>query len=981
MKKSFLLLTFACLMFAGLTAQNGEIANLQVSMRTDGSGLVDIHFDLNGTGASYNLQFEASFDDGANYTPIATEFLSGQLDLVPPGVGKHIIWDGKATHPETFSTQTRVRVIAIEQIIPFACGDAFVDARDGNVYATVQIGEQCWMADNLAFLPAVSPSSQGSDFNPFYYVYGYQGSNVAAAKATANYQNYGVLYNWHAATTACPDGWYLPSDAEWSALTAFLGGANTAGGKMKSTRTSPDPHPRWDNPNNNASNSSGFTGFPGGYRDNSGNFNFNGSYGFFWTNSVHSSNRSWYRYLFHNDGAIQRFEYSNQRGYSVRCLHDMTAGATPPTVTTAEITEITATSAISGGNVTDDGGAPVTARGVVWCTTPNPTLEDNEGFTEDGEGDGAFISIMTDLDSETVFYLKAFAVNHAGVSYGQELTFTTYQDGIPCPGSPTVTDVDGNVYNTTLIGDQCWITENLKTTKYRNNVPIENAVTNASWVGNTDGAYCWMDNDPNWKNIYGGLYNFYAVKNENQLCPDGWHVPSRYEWSTMINYVGGTGSPTGNKLKSCRQNNSPLGGDCDTDEHPRWDAHELHFGTDEYGLSITPAKNRNYYGNFGNVLGKRSITWTSSGWIPNESHQGWGLQRSLFFDDGNIGTTGWGQRSGLTVRCIKNSTATGEIPTVITKPVAQIDQTSAVSGGDIYFEGHAVILTRGLVWGTNPEPTIEANDGITFNDKSTGAYDSHLDNLIPDTTYYVRAYATNIYGTGYGQELVLETLWECGHALIDDRDGNGYSTVQIGDQCWMAENLAYLPEVFPSTQGSDTDPYYYVYDYQGTDVNSAKATANYQNYGVLYNWPASLTSCPEGWHLPTDAQWTQLVNYVVSQGYLNNWNDPNGTGNALKSCRQENSPLGADCNTSEHPRWHSNSTHHGFDEFGFSAIPGGFRDINGPYLYLGGNGYYWSSSEFSATRAWFRFMYYVSAGVYNNNYNSGHGFSVRCIRD
>lgn len=322
MKKSFLLLTIACLMFAGLTAQNGEIANLQVAMRTDGSGLVDIHFDLNGTGASYNLQFEASFDDGANYTPIAPEFLSGQLDLVPPGEGKHIIWDGKATHPETFSTQTRVRVIAIEHIAPFACGDAFVDARDGNVYATVQIGEQCWMAENLAFLPAVSPSSQGSDFNPFYYVYGYQGGNVDAAKATANYQNYGVLYNWHAATAACPDGWHLPSDAEWSALTAFLGGASTAGGKMKNTRTSPDPHPRWDNPNNNASNSSGFSGFPGGYRDNSGNFNFMGSYGFFWTNSVHSSNRSWYRYLFHNDGAIQRFEYSNQRGYSARCIQD-----------------------------------------------------------------------------------------------------------------------------------------------------------------------------------------------------------------------------------------------------------------------------------------------------------------------------------------------------------------------------------------------------------------------------------------------------------------------------------------------------------------------------------------------------------------------------------------------------------------------------------------------------------------------------------
>jgi uncharacterized protein (TIGR02145 family) len=217
--------------------------------------------------------------------------------------------------------------------------------------------------------------------------------------------------------------------------------------------------------------------------------------------------------------------------------------------------------------------------------------------------------------------------------------------------------------------------------------------------------------------------------------------------------------------------------------------------------------------------------------------------------------------------------------------------------------------------------------------------------------------------------------------FTDSRDGQTYNTVQIGDQCWMAENLKYLPSVVGPGTGSYTVPYYYVYGYNGTNVNAAKATANYQNYGALYNWPASLTACPPGWHLPSDAEWTQLTNYVVSQGYPNNWNDPNGAGNALKSCRQVNSPLGGDCNTSEHPRWDSHITHHGFDEFGFSAFPGGYRYTNGDFYDLGCYGPWWSSSEISSTRAWGRSMYYSDGNVNRYSNNEGFGFSVRCLRD
>jgi len=268
-----------------------------------------------------------------------------------------------------------------------------------------------------------------------------------------------------------------------------------------------------------------------------------------------------------------------------------------------------------------------------------------------------------------------------------------------------------------------------------------------------------------------------------------------------------------------------------------------------------------------------------------------------------------------------------------------------------------VITTISYILGNNPQPFCFENADIN----GDGSVD-----------------AIDVIGT---INIILSGGFACGDPFTDSRDGNVYNTFQIGDQCWMAENLKYLPAVVGPGTGSNTAPYYYVYGYNGTDVNAAKATANYQNYGVLYNWSASLTACPTGWHLPSDAEWTQLVDYVVAQGFPNS-NVINGAGNALKSCRQVNSPLGGECNTTEHPRWNSHSTHHGFDEFGFSALPGGYRSTNGNFTAIGNYGYWWSSTEYSSTLAWYRGMYY-SYGLVGRNYyfNKTYGFSARCLRD
>lgn len=189
---------------------------------------------------------------------------------------------------------------------------------DGKSYSVVTIGTKTWMAENLAYLPSVSPSSEGSLIAPYYYVNGYQGNNVEEAKLTENYHIYGVLYNWPASLDVCPSGWHLPSDVEWSVLTEYVGGLDVAGGKLKETGTT-----HWEYPNTNATNEVGFTSLPGGDRGfQYGVFGEPGTYGVWWTASEVSSNYAWYRFMANDETDVSRNNYVKTEGFSVRCLKD-----------------------------------------------------------------------------------------------------------------------------------------------------------------------------------------------------------------------------------------------------------------------------------------------------------------------------------------------------------------------------------------------------------------------------------------------------------------------------------------------------------------------------------------------------------------------------------------------------------------------------------------------------------------------------------
>ena len=216
-----------------------------------------------------------------------------------------------------------------------------------------------------------------------------------------------------------------------------------------------------------------------------------------------------------------------------------------------------------------------------------------------------------------------------------------------------------------------------------------------------------------------------------------------------------------------------------------------------------------------------------------------------------------------------------------------------------------------------------------------------------------------------------------------DGDGNYYGVVTISDQCWMMENLK-------TTQYSNGTPIEYPGNNNSAwENNTTGAYAWYDNdinwkdsYGALYNWHAVNNTnglCPYGWHVPSDAEWSQLIEYVVSSGYHNQLDNPNGAGNALKSCRQVDSPLGGDCKTSNHPRWDFQPTHHGFDTFGFSGFPGGGRGSWGPFGYIGNSGSWWSSTESSTSCAFSRGLDCNGGSVYSGDGDKGLGYSVRCV--
>lgn len=656
--------------------------------------------------------------------------------------------------------------------LPCSALPLFADLRDSIIYNTVQIGTQCWMLENLKYLPFVYPASDFETDESRYYVYDYNSDSVEEAMASLNYQNFGVLYNKMAAYNGeyfdasnlnqlkgnCPYGWHLPTNEEWIQLRDYLieneynfDYTNEENKIAKSLAAQIE----WNSSSNTGAignnfqlnNRSGFSALPGGQKNQYSSFYSINSLAIWWSCDGEPDNWGDAWYLDYN---ITDFRYSSSQNpkeaFSVRCIKDSLQVLSLPTVGTSFVTDVSYFSATSGGEILDDGNSEITSKGIVWSTSHMPTIESNDGLFENGFNNESFVSDLDGLNPQTIYYLRAYAINNLGVSYGTERSLQT--------------------------------------------------------------------------------------------------------------------------------------------------------------LSLPP------------------------------------------------------------------------LATVETMEVSTIEMVSAYCGAIITNDFGYPISNYGIVWAITSNPTVETNIGIAYGDVEYDTFIKNIDSLEPSTNYYVRAFVSNIAGLAYGNEMSFTTKDNCVDTLFDVRDGVVYDVVQIGNQCWMQENLKYLPEVHRLNQVSIEESRYYVYDYDGILLSEAIESENYTTYGVLYNWEAARFACPSGWHLSTQNDWVELERYICLSENCDSvfpYDDFSGSFGEF-----EGSMLIKDT-----ALWISdeitNNTFVGAS--GFNALPAGWKFSTSYFSSINTLAQFWLATEIDEDRAIARYLTNSNSTINRYFRDKDTGNSVRCVLD
>jgi uncharacterized protein (TIGR02145 family) len=283
----------------------------------------------------------------------------------------------------------------------------------------------------------------------------------------------------------------------------------------------------------------------------------------------------------------------------------------------------------------------------------------------------------------------------------------------------------------------------------------------------------------------------------------------------------------------------------------------------------------------------------------------------------------------------------------------RVQSTGASIDGEVIDAGGQSIIERGVVWNVTGTPTIL--DNKIANGNSSGIYTTQISGLILGDTYYIRTFATNASGTAYSNTRTFTTALP----PAVDIDGNYYDTVHIGNQIWFKQNLkttryrngGNIPYVLGNTDWQAlTKGAWSYYDHDAS---------NNAIYGKLYNWFTTQgdTLCPTGWHVPSDAEWIILTDYLGGESVA---------GGKLKSVGTT--------------YWNSANTG-ATNESGFSALPGSYRNFDGNFGNIRNDASFWSASEYYNDIAWLRqLLNNLSVFFKSNNFKSS-GSSVRCLRD
>ncbi len=526
-------------------------------------------------------------------------------------------------------------------------------------------------------------------------------------------------------------------------------------------------------------------------------------------------------------------------------------------------------------------------------------------------------------------------------------TALSYAQGEQLYAGGTATDQEGNSFEWINYGTQDWAIETAEVVAYRDGTVIPQVTSSAEWQNLTTGAWCYFDNDPSKEK----LYNWYAVAgihdNEvttpnKEFAPEGWSVPTDVEWSTLENHLIATGynyDGTTTEDKIAKSMAATTGWDERTDEGVPGNNS---ITNNTSGFNAYPVGFRSNNGVFvnqnndsPNFDGGYAILWSST---PTNTGA---FYRDLDGSDIDLDRASINKGNGATVRFVRGASSVGA--------------TGILLNGTVSAENHQI---------KNVADPTEAQDAVTKNYAETQFYSqSDVDTLIADAVAGLQSQIDNLDST-----------------TVTDQDGNTYEYLTYGDQVWTVENA----EMVTYRDGTEIPQ---VTDNTEWESLTTGAWCYYNNDSTkprLYNWYAVMgihdtdpntpnkEFAPEGWHVPTDAEWITLENYLIANGY--NY-DQTTTGNKIAKAMA--SITGWNTTTNTGAIGNDQSLNNSSD---FNAFPEGARYVDGS-LDEGYYAFFWSSTEYNTNYARLRLLSFNGSGLSRSYNNKQSGFSVRFVRD
>ena len=632
-----------------------------------------------------------------------------------------------------------------------------------------------------------------------------------------------------------------------------------------------------------------------------------------------------------------------------------------PTVATAEVKDVTETTAVSGGEVVSDGGAEVTARGICWSTKQNPTIEDDK--TTDGKGVGSFTSQIPNLVPNTQYYVRAYATNEVGTSYGDEKSFTTLEVTPEEPGDEPEEpgdepeepgdepeepgDEPENPGDEPETPEQPEEVAPVVTTAEVTEITVNSAKCGGEVINGGDAVVvargvCWnTSGQPTVSDTYtmNGTNVGSFTSQISNLVPNTQYYVRAY--ATNAKGVTGYGEEvsfttlekllptvtTTVEVTNITVSSATCGGEVTFDGNVTVTARGICWSTSQ-NPTIEDNKTTDGYG-----VG--SFTSQIPNLVPNTQYY------VRAYATNEVGTA-YGEEVTFT-------TLEKFLPTVITAEVTDITVSSAVCGGEVTFDGNVAVTAKGICWSTSQNPTIE--DNKTTDGYGVGSFTSQIPNLVPNTQYYVRAYAINEVGTAYGEERTFTTLSVYSPAT---GSSNGYGYVDLGLSVkWATCNV-----------GATTPEEYGDYFAWGETTMRAE-------YDTL-NYPINGLSKSE----------LQSQGYIDSEGNLTSQYDAataNWGGNWRMPTNDELEELIKNCTW----KWISLNGFEGYEVTGPNGnsifLPAaGYRRVYS-LRNAGSYGSYWSSTPYEYYYNFAYYLHFDSSGHRMNYYYRSSGLSVRPI--